>query len=249
MSSRGRSTAGSPGPFTAPGHTPAAGQPPMAGQTAGAVPDVFAQAVAQLRAVRSRPEITLTELPAPQRLAPYAFTLGAVVHREAARARDSNRRRDPTPVEDEEVATGRLILLHDPAEPEPWDGDMRLVCYVTAEVEPDLAIDPLLPEVGWSWLTDGLAAHAARFTALAGTVTQTTSTRFGDLAGPPPAADVEIRASWTPLRADRGPPAASPGASADLEAHALAWCALLSSTAGLPPPGVRALPDRRRGTA
>lgn len=194
-----------------------------------AVPETFAQAVAQLRAVRPRREIELTELPAPQKLAPYSFALGAVVRGNTKQSLD------------EEVADGRLILLHDPAQPEPWDGDLRLVCYVTAELEPDLAIDPLLPEVGWSWLTDALAAHGADHTALAGTVTQTTSTRFGDLAGPPPAADVEIRASWTPT-GDR------PGAPADVEAHALAWCALLASTAGLPPPGVSALPERRADT-
>jgi hypothetical protein len=128
----------------------------------------------------------------------------------------------------DEVATGRLILLHDPAGHEAWDGTMRLVTYVTAEVEPELAADPLLPGVGWSWLTDALDAHEARFTAIGGTVTQTLSTRFGELAGPPTAADIEIRASWTPV-------------DDDLSAHVEAWCALLASTAGLPPPGVTAL--------
>src|SRR5438874_1985634 len=67
--------------------------------------------------------------------------------------------------------------------------------------------------------------------AIGGIVTQTTSTRFGDLAGPPSAADLEIRASWTPL-------------SENPDVHLEAWCALLASTAGLPPPGVTALPDR-----
>ena len=85
--------------------------------------------------------------------------------------------------------------------------------------------------MGWSWLTDALSAHDAAFTAIGGTVTQTTSTRFGDLAGPPSAADLEIRASWTPLDDDLG-------------IHLEAWCTLLASTAGLPPPGVTALPDR-----
>jgi hypothetical protein len=82
--------------------------------------------------------------------------------------------------------------------------------------------------VGWSWLTDALAVAGARYTAAGGTVTQTSSTRFGDLAGPPSTADLEIRASWTPLQTDLGP-------------HVEAWYALLASTAGLPPPGVTAL--------
>jgi hypothetical protein len=176
---------------------------------------MFARAVAELRSVRVRREIDLTELPAPQRLAPYAYAVGAAVQSPLA----------------EEIASGRLILLYDPAGQETWQGQQRLVCYVTAELEPDLATDPLLPEVGWSWLTDALASYDAGYTALAGTVTQTTSTRFGELTGPPPAADVEIRASWTPVGAGLG-------------RHLSAWCALLASTAGLPPPGVSALPDR-----
>jgi Protein of unknown function (DUF3000) len=175
------------------------------------VPDLFARAVDGLLAVTPRPEIVLEELPAPQHLAPYAHALGGTVSRHG-----------------EEVATGRLVLLYDPAGPQAWDGTMRLVSYVTAELEPELVNDPLLAAVCWSWLTDALEAHGASYTAIAGTVTQTTSTRFGDLAGPPSSADLELRASWTPLAANLGP-------------HLSAWLALLASTAGLPPPGVTAL--------
>ena len=174
-------------------------------------PPSFTRAVDELRAVTPRAEITLEEVPAPQRLAPFAYALGGTVLRSG-----------------DEVATGRLILLHDPAGHEAWDGTMRLVTYVTAELEAELAADPLLPAVGWSWLTDALDVHEARFTAIGGTVTQTLSTRFGELAGPPTAADIEIRASWTPIDDDLG-------------THVEAWCALLASTAGLPPPGVTAL--------
>src|SRR5690606_8307459 len=215
MTSSGRLRTGSRDPRADAGATPT---------VTPAVPDRFARAVRQLRALRPRREIELAEVPAPQRLAPHAYALSGVIHG------------DPRRTSQEEGANGRLIPLYDPAEPEPWGGDLRLVTYVTAELEPELATDPLLPEVGWSWLTDALAAHGAGFTALAGTVTQTTSTRFGDLAGPPPAADVEIRASWSPMDRSGVP---------DLEAHALAWCGLLASTAGLPPPGVSALPERR----
>src|SRR5687768_12776059 len=171
-----------------------------------ATPATFTRAVDELRAVTARPEITLEEVPAPQRLAPFAYAMSGTVLRHG-----------------DEVATGRLILLHDPAGHEAWDGTMRLVTYVTAELEPDLAADPLLPAVGWTWLTDALEAEDATHTAIAGTVTQTISTRFGDLAGPPAAADIDIRASWTPTCDDLG-------------AHLTAWCAVLASTAGLPPP-------------
>jgi len=186
----------------------------MASETV--LPETFARAVDGLRAARPRDEIALEEVPAPQRLAPYAFALSAVVRRDT-----------------DEMATGRLILLHDPAGHEAWDGGtLRLVTYVTAELEPELTADPLLSAVGWSWLIDALDGHGATHTAIGGTVTQTVSTRFGELAGPPAAGDVEIRASWTPL-------------DTDLRAHLLAWCDLLASTAGLPPPGVTALAHRR----
>src|SRR3954470_12114993 len=98
-----------------------------------------------------------------------------------------------------------------------------------------MAGDPLLPAVAWTWLTDGLDQHGAAYVAIGGTITQTASTRFGELAGPAPTADLEIRASWTPR-------------SPDLGAHLRGWCAMLASTAGLPPPGVTALTDRHRAS-
>jgi len=179
------------------------------------LPDTFTRAVAGLQIYLPRPEIVLTEVAAPQRLAPYSFALGAEVHRDG-----------------EEVGNGRLILLYDPAGHEAWDGTLRLVTYITADLEPELAIDPMLPTVGWSWLIDALAQHDAGHRAIGGTVTQTISTRFGELSGPPAVGDFELRASWTP-------------ADVDLSGHLDAWCALLSSTAGLPPPGVTALTDLR----
>ena len=103
--------------------------------------------------------------------------------------------------------------------------------YVTAELESEIADDPLLSAVAWSWLVDALDAHEATYRAMGGTVTLTLSTRFGDLSGPPTTADLEIRASWTPV-------------DDTFEAHMQAWCALLASTAGLPPPGVADLPAR-----
>jgi hypothetical protein len=181
------------------------------------IPETFARAVAGLRSVTLRPEIEIEEVGAPQRLAPYTFALSATVVRH-----------------DDEIATGRLILLHDPVGHEAWEGTMRLVTYVTAEVDVDMAADPLLPAVGWTWLTDALDAQDAGYRAIGGTVTQTMSTRFGELAGPPATADIEIRASWTPTDDDLG-------------AHLLGWSVLLASTAGLPPPGVTALPARRAG--
>jgi hypothetical protein len=183
-----------------------------------AAPEAFTRAVAGLRAAAPREEILLEEIAAPQRLAPYGFALSATVLREG-----------------EEVASGRLILLHDPAGHDAWQGNLRLVTLVSAEVESDMAGDPMLPAVAWTWLTDALDLNGADYIAIGGTITQTMSTRFGELAGPAPTTDVEIRASWTPVTDDLG-------------GHLHGWCAMLSSTAGLPPPGVTSLPDRRAST-
>lgn len=176
-----------------------------------ATPEPFARAVAQMNSVQARPEIMLEDAPSPSKLAPYAHAIGGTVSRAG-----------------EEVATGRLILLHEPAGHDAWAGTLRLVTYVTAELESELATDPLLAQVAWSWLVDALTGHGAAYHAIGGTVTINVSARFGELSGPPTVADLEIRASWTP--------------DSSLDTHAIAWCALLASTAGLPPPGVAAMP-------
>jgi hypothetical protein len=189
----------------------------MAPETA--IPESFSRAVAQMAAVTARPEIALEDAPAPAKLAPYAHAIGGTVSRGG-----------------DEVATGRLILLHDPAGHDAWSGTMRLVTYVTAELESDIAADPLLAAVGWSWLTDALYHHEAAYAAIGGTVTLTVSTRFGELGGASPVADLEIRASWTPV-------------GDNFATHMEAWCALLASTAGLPPPGVAMIEHRATASA
>ncbi|WP_163568381.1 DUF3000 domain-containing protein [Fodinicola feengrottensis] len=188
---------------------------PESAASASKVPDVFAQAVNALCEVKPRAEIALEEIPPPQRLAPYSFAMSASVTRD-----------------DSEVASGRLILLYDPAGQEAWDGLLRIVTFVSAELDSEMAADPLLAEVGWSWLVESLDDNGAQYTAAGGTVTHHQPSRFGDLAGPADTADVELRASWTALDTALGP-------------HLEAWCTLLASTAGLPPPGVTPLMDGR----
>ncbi|PZS07230.1 MAG: DUF3000 domain-containing protein [Acidimicrobiales bacterium] len=182
--------------------------------TAAQLPARFCRAVASARTVDTRPEISLEEIEAPRRIAPYSFALGASVL-----------------AGDEEPVTGRLILLHDPAGHPAWQGETRIVSYVTAELEPDIGHDALFAPVGWAWLTEALHMQQAGYRAIAGTITQISSTRFGEMAGPEQTTDVEMRASWTPEADDIAP-------------HVRAWCALLASTAGLPPPGVHSLPTR-----
>lgn len=184
----------------------------------GAAPEAFLRAVRSLRAARLRPEVVLTEVPAPQRIAPHAVALTADVV-----------------VGDDELATGRFVLLHDPGGQAAWEGTYRAVTFVRAALEPDLGSDPLLARVGWSWLEESLAASGSTAVAVGGTTTRVLSESFGTLAERPPTVELEIRASWTPLGDDLAP-------------HLCAWAELLCTVAGLPPlpEGVAALPRRHR---
>ncbi|MET3806585.1 hypothetical protein ABIB25_003601 [Nakamurella sp. UYEF19] len=182
--------------------------------TAGQVaPAAFQAALDQFDLVRVRPEIELGELPAPTRLAPWSHAVSASVLWGGDRP---------------ESASGRLILLYNPDGVTAWDGTLRVVIFVTAEVDDEIARDPLLPDVAWSWLTDCLESSGAAFTALGGTVTSTSSTRFGDIAGPGRTDDLELRASWTATDENSG-------------LHLAAFTDLLAIAAGLPPEGVAAI--------
>jgi hypothetical protein len=171
-----------------------------------------------------RPEVLLEPMPAPQRIAPYAAAVSADVT-----------------VDDVDVATGRIILLHDPSGNDAWEGTFRCVAYVRAEIEVDLVTDAMLSAVGWSWLTEALAAHGAEHVAASGTVTRVATESFGGMSEEQGTAQIEIRASWTPVHpdgAERTP---------DTTPHVEAWGELMCTAAGLPPvpDGVAVMPSRR----
>ena len=178
-----------------------------------------------LHAARVRREIEVGPIRPPQRLAPYSYAVGAEVR--------PPEDLDVVPTDSQGSAFGRLILLFDPAGQDAWNGTMRLVAFLQAEVEAALAMDPLLPEVAWSWLVDALEQRAEHVTALGGTVTATTSVRYGDISGPPRAHQLELRASWTATDIELGP-------------HVEAFCEVLEHAAGLPPAGVTDLGSRTR---
>ncbi len=189
-----------------------------------AFPEEFRVAVSQLRAARLRPEVFCEEMPAPQRIAPFASALSADVT-----------------VDGDDVGTGRIVLLHDPAGNDAWEGTFRCVAYARAEIDPEMANDPLLAEVGWSWLSEALDAHGASYVAPSGTVTKVSSVSFGSMAEEEASAQLEIRASWTPVADPDG------DGLLDLEPHVEAWGELLCTSSGLPPvpEGVASLPSRR----
>ncbi len=169
------------------------------------IPGDFTLAVASVRRARTRPEVRLSEIPAPQRIAPHALALSAEV--DAA---------------GDDLATGRFVLLHDPDGQDAWQGTMRLVTYARASLEPEFADEPMLSEVGWAWLTDALFEAGAEPLALGGTVTRVLSDCHGVLSDREPTIELEVRASWT---------AATP----DIAPHLAGWSGLLCTVAGLQP--------------
>lgn len=167
----------------------------------------------------------MTDIRPPRKLAPYSHAIGLEVDRLSGGVSGTggdDGGEAAVPTDSEGDAFGRLILLHDPDGAE-GPGMMKLVAYIQADLEPVVAEDPMLPEVAWDWLTEGLAGSA--FSDLGGTVTATASSRFGDIGGPANAFQIEMRASWS-------------AADADLSAHVTAFSQVLSNVAGLPPEGV-----------
>lgn len=178
-------------------------------------PEEFRRAVESLQVPRIRPEVQVEDLPAPRRLAPHAVAMSGTVR-----------------IDDEDAALGRLIVLYDPEGTRDWLGPFRVVAYVGAELETEIAADPLIGEVAWSWLTEALNSHRADYHALSGTVTRATTEGFGAKADQPPSTELELRASWSPKEAD-------------LSGHMAAWLELLCSVAGLPPVDVTDITPHR----
>lgn len=207
------------------------------------IPLPFRQAVEALSNARTRPEVQLGPMPAPKRLAPFAFALEASVGRWGPAGGDPESEADAGEEGPEELADGRFVLLHDPAGQDAWHGNFRVVTLGRADLEPELATDPLLPEVTWSWLTQALGSRSLAYGEPSGTVTRSGSSFFGGLASKAPHSELEIRASWTPHT--------EPTAGViDAAAHLAAWCELLCQCAGLPPESddgssVVQLPQRR----
>ncbi|GAB4079775.1 DUF3000 domain-containing protein [Modestobacter muralis] len=178
------------------------------------VPAEFRAALDALATVRPRPEVALEPIPAPKRLAPWSHAIGLSIA-------------DPSD-DEEELASGRFIVLFDPAGHDAWEGTTRCVGYVSASTDSEMVDDSMFSEVAWSWLTEALVACGADHHAVGGTVTRTASTRFGSIAAPEHSVDVEIRASWT-------------AEGTDLDRHLTAFLDVLANAAGLPPTGVHLL--------
>jgi len=191
----------------------------------------FRAAVADLKSGQDqvqaiRPELCFEDVPAPRTLAPFATAVGVTVK-----------------VGGSEVASGRFVLLYDPAGQRGWAGPMRVIVYIRAEVEQEIAEDPMVGQVAWSWLTEALDARTAGYLEPSGTVTRVITEGFGAKGGEPPSLGFELRASWSPAAADDEP------GQVGLAGHLAAWCGAVCAASGLPPlaAGVTALrPAGRR---
>ena len=184
----------------------------------------FRKVIALLSSYKPRSEITLDEIPAPQKLAKYAFALSADVSN--GLLGDDER----------ELANGRFVILHEPGGQETWEGEFRCVTYMNADLETTEAEDPTLPEHGWNWLLKALEDNGCHIAAPSGTVTRVVSVAYGMLEGRDEDSEMEVRASWTPTSGE------------EIAHHVQAWLDLLSLTAALEPipEGVTQLTPGRR---
>lgn len=155
----------------------------------------------------------MREIPAPERIAPRSIAFSAGVVQGSTRPGENDG--------DSPYGAGRLILLDDPDSAADWGGPFRIICFAQAPLEMEIGIDPFIADVAWSWLIDALESRGAEYTYASGTATKTLSTGFGSLEEQGDAAQIEIRASWTPL-------------GSNFAVHAEAWSELLCLLAGLP---------------
>jgi hypothetical protein len=168
----------------------------------------FGTIVAQARRFAWAQGIHAVEVSSPQRVAPYSLAIEAELSRHGR-----------------ELASGRLIVLHDPNGNDAWEGQYRCVSLAQADVDAAMAAAPLLIDVGWTWLTDALDRAGCDYAAESGTVTTINGRGFGGLADQPDRAEIEIRCSWTPVFDDQP----------DLRPHLAAWQTLLCQAGGVPP--------------
>lgn len=185
----------------------------------------FEELVELLRTFTPRSEVILEEVPAPQKLARFAFAFSADV---------SNGLLGES---EDEIASGRFVLLHEPGGQDSWEGEFRCVTFVRADVDTIMQEDPLLPEVGWNWFLQSLEGSGCEIVAPSGTVTRVASASFGKLSPRNDESEIEIRASWTPIISK----------PTDLLHHINGWCTLISEVAGLQaiPLGVSAITATR----
>lgn len=172
-----------------------------------APPEDFVTALLSLRDAPRNREVELEEVPPPRALAPWTAALALRTVRED---------------HEQPLASGRLVVLHDPDGQLGWNGTFRVVAQMRAQIDPEMGGDPMLGEGVWSWARDSLDDAGAGYHDLTGTVTRELSESFGGLHLRGATLHVELRASWTPETPQLGE-------------HLRAWSDLLCRTSGITP--------------
>lgn len=162
------------------------------------------------QAAQFRPELTIAAAPAPKKLAPFGISLLGEIETES------------------HYADSRVVVLYNPDGDPAWNSTARVVIFLKAEIENELADDPLILQIAWQWLTEALGKFEAVAVELSGTVTRTSSQGYGAIAEESPST-IEIRASWSPVD------------EVDLASHISAWGELVCLAAGIGPEGVSQL--------
>ena len=176
-----------------------------------------------------RPELAFEDVPAPRTLAPFAIAVAAT-----ARVGGIGSRLGPF----------RAASTTRTASAAGWARCASSI-YIRADLEPEIAADPMLGEVAWSWLTGVHSTPAHLVTRSAQRYRDPRGHRgFGAKREDPQATGFELRASWSPVGM-AGPASwtwSRPGASltsaesaqAGLDGHLAAWCGAICAAAGCP---------------
>lgn len=154
-------------------------------------PAEFTDALLTLRHAAYDSHVEVSEILAPHGIAPFS----AAIRMDCGSLEDNSH----------SGGSGRLVILYDPQEQPGWQGRFRLVTMLSTHVDVDLVTEPLADQVCWSWFTDFLTQADASFFQAAGSVTRSHSASFGELEKRSESAEMELRASWTPLENDLAP--------------------------------------------
>ena len=170
-------------------------------------PGPFGYALESLALASVRPELNLQQIAAPKNLADYAiaFTADVAVGSKA---------------EHTDLGTGRFVLLYQNQPQDQWGGHYRIIAFAKSPLETFIGADEMISEVAWSWLIDALHNRDAEATNEAGTATRVISTGFGSLSGQSDHAELELRASWSPVD--------------NFDRHLEAWQDLICMMSGYP---------------
>jgi hypothetical protein len=174
----------------------------------------FAAALLSLKQSAVREELILEQLASPQDIATHSIAFSAELKSDTSEVSGK-------------LGTGRFVLFWSPEPQENWASNFRVICFARSPLESDIGREIDGVDVTWDWLTSALTNSGAEHSALAGTTTRIISTGHGLMDQQSEHAEIEIRASWSPL-------------STEIRKHFEAWQNLVCVMSGFSiAPGVQ----------